>query len=262
MAPAPISRVRRTGRSRSGRRAREIRRSIGADIRQLRLDAGISQRRLADAAGINQGFLSQVEAARTEPSISFLAAIGDVLNADLSVRFYPSGGPALRDRHPARLVESLVEAPRIRRGEPFSRLLSFVQHAAGSTPSSCARNRSSSWKCEAESTLHRLEQQVRRHAAKAESLPSAELWRGTTSAGTAGPEASRLLLLRSTRANREIAADFRSTLATAYPARSADVYAALTGAGPWPGSGILWATVTPQGARLLEDPPRGVELGR
>lgn len=61
----------------------------------------------------------------------------------------------------------------------------------------------------------------------------------------------------------ELARAFETCLATAYPARAIDVYRALTtGAGSWPGAGILWAAVESGRARILERPPRGVSLGR
>ena len=54
-----------------------------------------------------------------------------------------------------------------------------------------------------------------------------------------------------------------ATLAAEYPAAVAAVYAALTTAdAPWPGSGILWASVEGGRARILDRPPRGVALGR
>jgi hypothetical protein len=73
---------------------------------------------------------------------------------------------------------------------------------------------------------------------------------------------SRLLVVRSTRSNRELARRFEQTLAAAHPARAADAYAALTGAAPWPGSALIWAVVDGAAARILEAPPRGVQLGR
>ncbi len=260
MAPAPISRVRRSGRSIAGRRAREVRRAIGAEIRQLRLDAGISQRRLAEAAAISQGFLSLIEAGQVEPSITVLVTVGDVLNADLSVRLYPSGGPALRDRHQARMVEALVTA-----AHPAWKVLlevSVVRPTRGWIDAVLVREDARQViACEAESTLRRLEHQLRRHGAKADSLPSAEFWRLAADPDRP-PTVSRLLLLRSTRANRAVVSEFEGTLALAYPAPSAAVHRSLTQGEEWPGSALLWATVAPDGARLLHEPPRGIQLGR
>ena len=112
---------------------------------------------------------------------------------------------------------------------------------------------------EVQSRMDRLEQQVRWAQDKAQSLPSSDMWRFL--AGT--PTVSRLLILRSTRANRDLARRFRATLQTAYPARSADVYRAMIGATMrWPGAGILWADVNGETVRILDRPPRGVLLGR
>jgi hypothetical protein len=64
-------------------------------------------------------------------------------------------------------------------------------------------------------------------------------------------------------ATREIARRFESTMRTAYPARTVDVYRALVEPDrPWPGHGILWADVRGDVVRILERPPRGVRLGR
>jgi hypothetical protein len=62
---------------------------------------------------------------------------------------------------------------------------------------------------------------------------------------------------------REIARRYEATLRTAYPARTRDVIAALTTpSAPWPGAGIVWMRVEGGVATLLDDPPRGVRLGR
>ena len=114
---------------------------------------------------------------------------------------------------------------------------------------------------EMQSEVRRLEQQVRWHRQKEESLPSADLWRFV--GADAPPVTSRLLVLRSTRDLRELANTFESTLRAAYPARSADVVSALTSqAESWPGPGIVWVRVAGADVRLLDGPPRGVRLGR
>jgi hypothetical protein len=72
----------------------------------------------------------------------------------------------------------------------------------------------------------------------------------------------RLLILRSTTATREIAREFSSTLATAYPARTSDVVEALSHGKSWPGDGIIWVRVERGAGELLPGPPRGVAVGR
>jgi hypothetical protein len=112
---------------------------------------------------------------------------------------------------------------------------------------------------EVETRLDRLEQQIRRAQEKAASLPSSDLWQHTYDER----KVHRLLVLRSSVANREIARRFASTLEAAYPARAADVYACLTAADrPGPGNGILWADVRGDDATILDRPPRGVAVGR
>jgi hypothetical protein len=73
---------------------------------------------------------------------------------------------------------------------------------------------------------------------------------------------SRLLLLRSTAATRNVAKAYESTLTAAFPARSADAIAALRGDAAWPGAAIIWARVVGGRAEILERPPRGIRLGR
>jgi hypothetical protein len=110
---------------------------------------------------------------------------------------------------------------------------------------------------EAYSELRRLEQQIRWSAEKAASLGSSDL------VGP-GPECtvSRLLVLRSTAATRNLAREFQSTLGAAYPARSASVIASLRDGAEWPGPGIVWIRIEGERVELLDGPPRGVQLGR
>jgi transcriptional regulator with XRE-family HTH domain len=241
------------------RRALEIRRSLGEALRRLREDAGLSQAAVAHAAGLHASYVRLVEAGERAAAHETLAAIASVLGAELSVRVYPTTGPRLHDRTQAPMVECLLRDLHARwipspevvvsrpargvvdlvLGEPDERLL-----VAG----------------EFNSQMQRLEQQVRWHREKEVSLPSSDLW-GFASAG--GPaRTSRLLVLRSTQALRELANTFEATLHAAYPARTEDVLEALTGTAPWPGAGIAWMWVAGREVRLMEGPPRGVRLGR
>ncbi len=77
------------------------------------------------------------------------------------------------------------------------------------------------------------------------------------------PVTSRLLVLRSTAANRALANRYEATLRAAYPAPAADAVAALTSAGaPWPGAAIAWMRGNTGHAELINGVPRGVRLGR
>jgi hypothetical protein len=116
---------------------------------------------------------------------------------------------------------------------------------------------------EVESAVRRLEQQLRWAHDKADSLPSSSAWPVVAPADRPRPRISRLLIVRSTRSTRDIARAFAATLASEYLAPAAAVYLALTTAdAPWPGSGILWASVEGGRANILDRPPRGVVLGR
>ena len=195
--------------------------------------------------------------AKREPSVSVLVAISRALGGDLSIRFYPSGGPQIHDRIQARIVEELlrvahpswdrtVEVPVIR---PVRGFIDVVFDS---------ERREATIATEVETRLDRLEQQIRRADEKARSLPSSQFW-GRVDGDR---NVHRLLVLRSTVATREIARRFEATLRTAYPTRTSDVYAALAEGTAWPGDGILWADVHGDTARILAWPPRGVALGR
>jgi transcriptional regulator with XRE-family HTH domain len=251
----PTSRKR--PRTLAGRNATRIRDQLGAQLRDLRTDAGISLRSLADAAGIDPGYLAQVEHGLREPSISVLAAVGEALGADLSVRFYPNTGPRVRDHIQAAIVEELLRIahPRWRRFTevPVYRPARGRVDAVMHDPEAAVVVAT-----EVQSEVRRLEQQLGWANLKAESLPSADFWRHLDRE----PAVSQLLVLRSTRATRDLSKEFESTLRAAYPARAVDVYAAITGEGDWPASGLLWADVTDQAVRIRDRPPRGVTLGR
>jgi transcriptional regulator with XRE-family HTH domain len=260
---ASSSRLARTSsRTALGRSARDLRRRVGTEIRRLRLDANLSQRSVASAAEIDHGYLSQIEAGTREASIGVLLAIGDVLGADLQVRLYPTTGPRIRDRIQAAMVEALFVAvhPRwkrhaeVRVHRPARGFIDVVlaDSAAGLVVAT-----------EAQSEIRRLEQQLRWAHDKADSLPSAAVWPALAPVGVAPPTVSRLLVLRSSRSMRELALTFSATLASAYPASTAEIYRALTTSDtPWPGAGIIWVVIEGGRGRILERPPRGVGVGR
>ena len=250
--------TRKSPRTTIGRRTREVVAAVSGDIDRLRRDSGMSVNALAHASGVSQAHLSQVLAGQREPSIAVLVAVTKVLGADLSVRVYPTTGPTIRDGVQARIVEELlqiaaptwrrsIEVPVYRPARGFIDLVldEPIQAIAVAT--------------EVQSRLDRLEQQVRWAQDKANSLPSSEMWRFVDG----NRSISRLLVLRSTTATRELARRFHASLAAAYPARATDVFLAVTQPGvAWPGPGILWADVRGNAARILDRPPRGVELGR
>jgi len=240
------------------RARRTMVRSIGLEIERLREDAGVAGAVLARTAGISPAHLNRVEAGRTTPSLPTLLAISDALGSDLAVRLYPSTGPKIRDRHQAPILEALLRTldprwratPEVAVRAPVRGVIDAVLHDPGE-PIVLAT--------EIHSELPRLEQLLRWHAEKSAALGSSELW--PFLAAEAHPAVSRLLILRSTRANRLLAATFEATLRAAYPAPIAAALDSLAGRGTWPGPALLWASVEGGAATILSRPPRGVTLG-
>lgn len=242
------------------RRATELRRSVGEQLRRLREDAGLTRAAVATAAGVHHSYVTLIEDGRREAGYEALAAIGAVLGADLSVRMFPTTGPAIHDRTQALMGEALLKAlhgrwipsPEVPVLRPARGVIDLVLHdpAARLVVAS-----------ELQSALRRLEQQLRWHREKELSLPSWDRWRWIVPDGE--PVTSRLLVVRSTIETRRLARELEATLRAAYPARVSDVVAALTsGSAPWPGPGIVWMRVAGGRAELLDGPPRGVRLGR
>ena len=241
----------------TARRRRTQAVKTGNNVRRLRLDAGVSLRELGAVAGMHPSHLARIEAAQVQPSIEVLTRIGVALGADLSIRYFDGIGPRLHDRFQAPMVEGLlrvlngrwVATPEVPVTQPTRGVIDLVLDDL-LRPTTIAT--------ESQSEFRRLEEQVRWAAEKADGL-AARLARE----GRDGREVSRLLLLRSTEATREMARRFHATLAAAYPARAAEIYDALTTAtAPWPGAGILWVRLDRGEATVLATPPRGVSVGR
>lgn len=232
---------------------------LAEDIQRLRGDAGVSRAELADIVGVHRSHLDRIEAGRARPSIDLLVAIGVALGADTSVRYFAGAGPRLHDRFQAPMVEGLIRVLdlrwRVRLEVQVTQPSRGVIDLVLTDPSG-----SIIIAVEVQSELRRLEQQIRWANEKADGLTGKIVRDGPTDAQAV---VSRLLVLRSTLATREVARRFEATLATAYPARTADLLAALTSpSAPWPGSGIVWMTLDADQATLLPGPPRGVRLGR
>ena len=180
------------------------------------------------------------------PSIDMYAKLAVALGADLSSRLYPNTGPAIRDRHQARILEALLGGlhsrwrpfPEVGVRQPARGWIDLVLHAPRDGICVCA---------EIESDLRRIEQQLRWFTDKVASLPS---WEGWSQLGEVAPP-SRLLIARSTKATRAIGREFGRQLAAAYPAHPADALAALTGTAPWPGAALVWAEIEPTRVRFI-----------
>lgn len=232
---------------------------IADDIRRLRLDAGITLTALAEVVGVHRSHIARIEAGTARASLEVLTAIGLALGADLSLRYFPGSGPRLHDRFQAVMIEAILSSLDRRWGsevevpvtDPARGVIDLVLRD-GASPAIVAS--------EAQSELRRLEQQVRWGTEKADGLRR-RLERDSPVG--AGYVVSRLLILRSTVANRDLARRYEATLSVAYPARTEDVVRALTTpSAPWPGAGIIWIRIDGGAATLLPRPPRGVTLGR
>ena len=103
---------------------------------------------------------------------------------------------------------------------------------------------------EFESSLPRLEQQIRWAAEKAGAIASSDI----VGPGPV-PPASRLLVLRSTESTRSLARTFEATLRTAYPAASRDALDSLRTGSRWPGHAIIWVRIDGDRVDILDGPP-------
>jgi transcriptional regulator with XRE-family HTH domain len=268
-----------------------IRQDLGADVAALRESSGLSMRALALAAGISPSTQAAIEAGSHSPSIEVLARVADALGARLGVRLFPGTGPRIFDHLQAGMLKALLQELHSRWDRRLEVPVYGQARGVIDLVLEDARERVVV-ACEAQSQLRRLEQQVRWASMKADALAEARHSAGARdradhqpaqarhSAGARhsaqereqadhGPApdsqhevVSRLLLLRSTQSNRHVVSEFGELLMAAYPARYADLIAALTGTAPWPGSGLVWCAVDDDGTRILERPPRGIRLGR
>ena len=237
-------------------RLRRLERTLGEDLGRLRTDAAATKAQVASAAGVDRTFVGRIESGEAHPSLQTLVALATALGAEVSVRLFAGSGPRLTDRHQARMVEAVLgrlapvwrshlEAPVWR---PVRGVVDGVFERLD-TPLLVVS--------EFMSTLARLEQQIRWSAEKVASIgASALVGDGPT------PPVSKLLVLRTTTANRDIARQFEVTLRAAYPGRTADAVRSLTVGDPWPGDAIIWVRIDGDIVELLDGPPRGVPLGR
>jgi len=220
------------------RHAADLRRLIALDLQRMRRDAGLTQAAVAGVAGLAPSVVSKLEGGSTEPSLETYARVAAALGADLAARVYPNTGPAVHDRHQLALADLLLAQVQPR-WQPFPEVA--VRRPVRGWIDLVLRDTTHATlvATELESLLRRVEQLLRWSGEKAEALPSAARWSDWTRAGT--PDVSQLLIVRWTRANREVARAARRTLKAAYPADPRDALDALTGTAPWPGAAMLWA---------------------
>lgn len=229
----------------------------GESIRRIRLEAGLSRTDVGRIASVDPSYLARIEAGTAIAPVPTLIAIGLALGCDTSLRLFEGAGPRLHDRFQAPMVEALVKTVHADRwtthlevpvGGPGRGVIDAVLDERRATATVAT---------ELQSSLPRLEQQVRWMHEKADAL-------GRQRAEGGDPrEVGGLLILRSTTDTRAIATAYAATLQHAFPARVVDVLDALaTPTAPWPGSGLIWMHVERGVATMLDGPPRGVRLGR
>ena len=242
--PTPTTKLQQRGHA----RARNLRRDVLSSILQAVDDAGLSRRSVCDAAGIGPNTLAALERDDREPTIEVLSRLATALGGELSVRFHPGSGPALRDHLQAAMVEGLL-------GQRSTRWMAEVEVRVF-TPSPgvidvvLRDGLGSVIACEAQSEIRRLEQQIRWARAKAEALPR--------KVGEA--ETSRILLLRTSPATRALVSTYPTTFRVAYPVSHRDAVAALVGDAAWIGAAIVWMDVQRGVATVRDRPPRGVPV--
>lgn len=77
---------------------------LGARLRRRRRECGLTLKEVAAGAGLSVGFISQIERGLAAPSISSLASVARVLDADVSEFFTQPKGDAPLTRHDQRMV--------------------------------------------------------------------------------------------------------------------------------------------------------------
>ena len=186
-------------------------RSLGDDLLRIRTEAAASQATVSNEAGIDRSHMTRIEAGTARPSLETLVAIATALGADVSIRLYTGRGPRLIDRHSARMIETLLRElaptwqPHLEVGV-FRPVRGFIDAVLE------RRDTNLLVIGEFESTLPRLEQQLRWAAEKAAAIGSSDLVGPDRT-----PRVSRLLVLRSIESTRSIAKDVRGDTPNGVP---------------------------------------------
>ena len=211
----------------------------------------MSLRELSVLTEVDASHIARIEKGVVQGSLTTLTALATALGADMSVRFFAGTGPRIHDRLQAPMLESFVRSL----APCWLARLEVVVPAAKRGVADIVladRTRPQLVVGEAQSQFRRIEQQLRWIAEKAKAFAESEADRNV----------SRLLIVKSTAATRQMARDYAATLSAAYPARTAEVVDSLTRGMPWPGDGMVWMRLERGIAELLPYPPRGVPVGR
>lgn len=230
------------------RAAAKRHRTLAEDLVRLREDAGVSRSLLARASGVDLRYLARIENGGSAPSMETYQRLASALGADLHARLYPNTGPAIHDRHQARMLEVLLATLHPR----WTPIVEIAVHrpSRGWIDLGLHDGAASLFVAtELQSELRRIEQLIRWSAAKATALPS---WDGWAQLGDA-PAISRLLVVRWTRATRAVSVELSQQLRLAYPAHPADALASLGGTVSWPGPSILWVRLDGERSRIVAE---------
>jgi transcriptional regulator with XRE-family HTH domain len=232
----------------------EIRRALGLELRRLRLDVGLSLRALGAAAEIDPAHIARIERGERTAGLETLVRLATWLGADLSVRLFPRTRPLLRDHLQAQMLEALLAIARPTLGRHLEVAVNrpggayidlvLVDVAAGRLVA-----------VEAQSQLRRIELTVRRHRDVADALGATEIARFAIGVDGRDPVVDRLLLLRSTRANRQAAREHRELMAAAYPASPAALRAEIGAMGRGPGAACCGSTSDATGPGCCDRSP-------
>jgi transcriptional regulator with XRE-family HTH domain len=92
----------------AARTARALRSTLADDLRKLCDDAGVSQAALGRISGVSAGMVSRILDGSVRPTLETYVRLSVALGADFHARLYANTGPAIRDRHQARIAEELI----------------------------------------------------------------------------------------------------------------------------------------------------------
>jgi transcriptional regulator with XRE-family HTH domain len=231
------------------------RRSLVEELGRVIELEGISLRALGRAVGVDPSQLARFLRGQGGLSQESIVAIATGLGYDVSVRLFESAGPRIIDHLQARMIEALLA---ILHPRWLARLEVAVYRPVRGVIDLLLQDRET-WDLvagEGQSQLRSAEHQLRWAGQKAEALESAKGWPWGP-VGTA-PAVSRLLLLRSTAANRAVVTTMPETIRAAYPAPTEAAIDALRLGRSWPGAAILWVDIAGRATRVLDSTPRPV----
>ncbi len=227
---------------RSGmRRLRQQAQRNGEQLRNLRLRANVSQAAVARAIGVDRSVISRLEAGDPSVGLATRFVAGELLGAEIALSTFSVDSPRIYDRAHARLVERLVRAAH---GQWQVQPEAPVPGPGRRSVDLRIDGPEDIVLCEVESKLHRVEEIVRECTSKANDI----------AAIANGRRVHVVLVLPPTRHNRAVVEAARETLRHVFPHGSPELLAALTGGGPWPGSGILWLGVDDRTKRTAAAP--------